>query len=440
MMRSNGNDNWLAYQAASVSTSDEKFRVAPALVVIASMTFNVALAFANGHVMNVPTALVIAAQASLTAAALGLALLAWKPQMEASVALLALFGLFAAFRGLLMAQPDPKLLSDVAIIPIFMMLGMAFDDRNLGRAVLVLHTIVFAVFLLEVLAPHAYSELLHIQEYYIKTRGNKIDQFYNTNSELFISATRPDSRLFSFVDWPRSSSIFLEPVSLGNYCSIIVAFACSCIRRLGWASVAYLMITTAAMLVGCDGRLGTATCVLIIVVCAIGPLLPPRSAVLYLPVTIVFVFALVIGAGLEPGSDDFPGRLAYTVDLLHSYGVAEYLGFSNEFLGKAMDAGVAYLITTQSLPGLLLLWTYIGWGTREDTPEQVRFTHALSLYLALSMMVSYSFLSIKTAALLWFIQGTLQSASAREETRRFANPNADEQKGMAPTERSLWAR
>jgi putative polymerase len=105
-----------------------------------------------------------------------------------------------------------------------------------------------------------------------------------------------------------------------------------------------------------------------------------------------------------------------------------------------MDAGVAYLITTQSLPGLLLLWAYIGWGTREDTPEQVRFTHALSLYLALSMMVSYSFLSIKTAALLWFIQGTLQSASAREETRRFANPNADEQKGMAPTERSLWAR
>jgi putative polymerase len=358
--------------------------------------------------------------------------------MEASLALLAVFALFAVFRGLLMAQPDPKLLSDVATIPIFMMLGMAFDDRNLGRTVLVLHTIVFAVFLIEVLTPHIYSDLLQIQEYYIKTRGNKIDQFYNTNSDLFISATRPDSRLFSFVDWPRSSSIFLEPVSLGNYCSIIVAFACSCFKRLGWVSTTYLLATTAAMLVGCDGRLGTATCVLIVIACVIAPLLPRRSAVLYLPATVAFVILLVIGAGLKPGSDDFPGRLAYTVDLLRSYGVAEYLGFSNELVGKAMDAGVAYLITTQSLPGLLLIWAYIGWSGREDTPEQIRFAHASSLYLALSMMVSYSFLSIKTGALLWFIHGALQSASAHQATPRFGNQ--DEKTLLAPTERSLWAR
>jgi putative polymerase len=437
-MQGVGKDNWFAYQAFEVPAEAASFRVAPALVLIASLSFNAGLAFVNGHVMGVPTALVIAAQASLTAAAFGLALLAWKPQMAPSLALLSVLGLFAVFRGLLMAQPDPKLLADVAIIPIFMMLGMASDDRNLGRTVLVLHTIVFIVFLLEVLAPHVYSDLLQIQDYYIKTRGNKLDQFYNTNSELFISATRPDERFFSFVDWPRSSSIFLEPVSLGNYCSIIVAFACSCFKRLGRASVAYLLITTAAMLVGCDGRLGTATCVLIVIVCTIAPLLPPRSAVLYLPVTVIFVFGLVIGAGLEPGTDDFPGRLAYTVDLLRSYGIPEYLGLSNELVGKAMDAGVAYLITTQSLPGLLLIWAYIGWGSREETSEQVRFTHGLSLYLALSMMVSYSFLSIKTGALLWFIQGALQSASARRATRRFGDQ--DERKILAPTERSLWAR
>jgi putative polymerase len=102
-----------------------------------------------------------------------------------------------------------------------------------------------------------------------------------------------------------------------------------------------------------------------------------------------------------------------------------------------MDAGVAYLITTQSLPGLLLIWAYIGWGGREDTPEQVRFTHGLSLYLALSMMVSYSFLSIKTGALLWFIQGALQSTSARWETGRFADQ--DERQILTAREKSLWA-
>jgi putative polymerase len=154
-------------------------------------------------------------------------------------------------------------------------------------------------------------------------------------------------------------------------------------------------------------------------------------------VTVAFVFALVIGAGLKSGTDDFPGRLAYTVELLQSYDVSEYLGLSNELIGKAMDAGVAYLITTQSLPGLLLIWAYIGWGGREDTPEQVRFTHGLSLYLALSMMVSYSFLSIKTGALLWFIQGALQSTSARWETGRFADQ--DERQILTAREKSLWA-
>lgn len=437
-MRPVGSDNLFAYPAAPPSADAAGFRVAPALVLIASMGFNAGLAFVNGHIMPVPTALVIVTEAAFVATAMGLALLAWRPQMAPSLALIAVLVLFAVFRGLLMVQPDPKLLRDVVLIPIFMMLGMSFDNRGLAPAVLALHTIVFAVLLLEMLAPQAYSDLLHIQDYYVQTRGNKLDEFYNTNSELFISATRPDARFFSFIDAPRMSSIFLEPVSLGNYCSIITAFVCACFRRLGRGSIAYLALTTAAMLVGCDGRLATATCALIIMVCAIATWLPPRSAVLYLPATLVFVFALVIGAGLKPGTDDFAGRLAYTVELLRSYDVPEFLGLSNDLIPKSMDSGAAYLITTQSLPGLLLLWAYICLTPREDTEEQVRFTHALSLYLSLSMMVSYSFLTIKTGALLWFIQGALQLAPGQSALRRFAD--RDERKVFASTEERSWAR
>lgn len=434
-MRSIGREELYAYTPVA-SPDTVSFRVLPALVLIASVSFNAGLAFVNGHIMPVPTALVIVTEAGLVSAAMGLALLAWRPQMAPSVALIAALGLFAVFRGLLMAQPDPKLLRDVILIPVFLMLGMSFDIRGLGRAVLALHTIVFAVFLLEALAPQAYSDLLHIQDYYIKTRGNKLDEFYNTNSELFISATRPNERFFSFVDAPRMSSLFLEPVSLGNYCSIVTVFLCACMRRLGLAASGYLALTTAAMLVGCDGRLATATCVLIVIACAMAPWLPPRSAVLYLPAAVLLVFALVIGADLQPGTDDFPGRLAYTVQLLSSYDVPEILGLSNELVSKAMDSGVAYLITTQSLPCLLLLWAYISLIPREDTKEQVRFTHGLSLYLALSMMVSYSFLTIKTGALLWFIQGALQVGS----TQRRPLTGSEGKNVLMPTEERSWAR
>jgi putative polymerase len=409
----------------------------PALVLIGCVGFNAGLAVINGHIMPLPPALVIAAEGMLVSAALGLAMLGWKPQMAPSLVLIAILALFAIFRGLLMAQPEPKFLRDVLLIPTFLMLGMSFDERGLARTILVLHTIVFLVFLLEAVAPHAYSDLLHIQDYYVNTRGNKLDEFYNTNSELFISATRPDERFFSFVDAPRLSSIFLEPVSLGNYCSIITAFVGACFRRLGWPAVGYLALTTLAMLVGCDGRLATATCVLLVMVAVVAPWLPPRSHVLYLPVSLAFVFALVIGADLKPGTDDFAGRLAHTVELLRNYDVAEMLGLSNEYLMKSMDSGVAYLIMTQSVLGLLLLWAYVAWGAREDTPEQVRFTHTLSLYLALSMMVSYSFLTIKTGAVLWFIQGALQGASARYASRKFVGHG--ERKSFAQEENS-WAR
>jgi len=437
-MRTPATDPRFAYQVAEVGPLGwAGFRLMPALVLIGCVVFNAGLAVVNGHIMALPPALVIAAEGMLVSAALGLAMLGWKPQMAPSLALIALLVLFATFRGLLMAQPEPKFLRDVLLIPTFIMLGMSFDERGLTRTILLLHTIVFLVFLLEAVAPRAYSDLLHIQDYYVNTRGNKLDEFYNTNSELFISATRPDERFFSFVDAPRLSSIFLEPVSLGNYCSIITAFICACFRRLGWPAVAYLGLTTLAMLVGCDGRLATATCVLIVVVAAVAPWLPPRSHVLYLPLTLAFVFALVIGADLRPGTDDFAGRLAHTVELLRNYDVAEMLGLSNEYLMKSMDSGVAYLIMTQSVLGLLLLWAYVAWGAREDTAEQVRFTHTLSLYLALSMMVSYSFLTIKTGAVLWFIQGTLQGASARYACRKFAGPK--ERKFLATKENS-WAR
>ncbi|WP_171946482.1 polysaccharide biosynthesis protein GumE [Hyphomicrobium sp. CS1GBMeth3] len=426
------------YPATSAPPDIVRFRLLPALVLIASTAFNAGLSLVNGHIMPVPTALVIGTEAALVSAAMGLAFLAWRPQMAPSLAIIAALALFAVFRGLLMVQPDPKLLRDVMLIPVFLMLGMAFDDRGLVRTIVALHTLVFAVLLIEALAPQMYSDLFRIQDYYITTRGNKLDEFYNTDSELFISATRPNERFFSFVDAPRLSSIFLEPVSLGNYCSIITAFVGACYRRLGFAASAYLAVTTLAMLVGCDGRLATATCVLLIIVCVIATWLPRQTAVLHLPLVLGFVFAVVIGTGLKPGNDDFPGRLAHTVALLRNYDIPEFLGLSNEYLGKAMDAGVAYLITTQSLLGLIMLWAYITLGTREDTDEQIRFTHALSLYLALSMMVSYSFLTIKTGALLWFIQGSLQSTPIRAISRRLSD--TEERKMLSPREESSWAR
>jgi putative polymerase len=390
-----------------------RFQLAPALVLIGSMVFNAGLAIVNGHIFPLSQPMIIAAEAIFVSAALLLVLMAWRPEMSPSLMLMVMLVVIAVARALWMVQPEPKYLRDVLLIPTFFMLGMTFDDRGLSRTVLVIHSIVFVVCLFEALAPQAFSDLFRIQDYYINTRGNSIDEFYNTNSELFISATRPDERFFSFVDWPRLSSIFLEPVSLGNYCTVVTCFICSSFRRMGRLATWYMALGTLFMLIGCDGRLATASCIIIVAVSIIAPRLPRMTPVLYIPGAVAFVIALVTIAGLKSGNDDFGGRLAHTVELLLQFDVPDLAGASNEYINQAMDSGVAYLILTQSLPGFILLWAYIGFGTKEDTAEQVRYTHALTLYLALSMMVSYSFLTIKTAALLWFVQGVLQSSPAR---------------------------
>nr|HML30044.1 polysaccharide biosynthesis protein GumE [Hyphomicrobium sp.] len=125
--------------------------------------------------------------------------------------------------------------------------------------------------------------------------------------------------------------------------------------------------------------------------------------------------------GLKSGEDDFAGRLAGTVELIHRFDLSDFLGLSNQLVDSTVDSGISYLIVTQSLAGLILLWTFIAWHVSEETTEQVRFTHALCIYLTLSMLVSYSLLTIKTAAILWFIQGTLQGGG---DTRREQNPQS----------------
>ncbi len=390
--------------------------IAPALILIASVTFNAGLAIVNANVLPLSSSIVMLVEGLLTCAALAVAIVRWRPGMAPMIAVMALVFLFGVVRTIATGEPQPKYIRDVMIIPVFLLLGMASSEKHLARTVLVLHTIVLIVLAIESLMPGLHSKLFNIQDYYINTRGTRADQFYNTNSDLFISATRPDARYLPFIAEPRMSSIFLEPVSLGNYCSIIIAFTCSCFRRLGWPATIYLGLTTLLLLFGCDGRLAVLASLIIAAAAFVTPYLPPYSAIIYLPLAAVLLFSAAGLLGLEAGTDDFAGRLTGTVELVHRFDLVDFLGLSNQYVDSTVDSGLAYLIVTQSLPGLILLWTFIAWHVSEKTTEQVRFTHALCLYLTLSMLVSFSLLTIKTAALLWFIQGALQSSDeARQD-------------------------
>jgi putative polymerase len=170
---------------------------------------------------------------------------------------------------------------------------------------------------------------------------------------------------------------------------------------------------TALLIIGCDGRLAAVACVIIFFASLFAARLPAYASMIIAPAALLAALAAVSLLDLRAGSDDFAGRIAHTVQLLRSYGLPEFMGVSDLYLSRAVDSGLAYLITTQSILGALLIWVTFVLATEERSRQEVVFKTAVALYIALSMLVSFSFLSIKTAALLWFVLGAMQPGQSR---------------------------
>ena len=117
----------------------------------------------------------------------------------------------------------------------------------------------------------------------------------------------------------------------------------------------------------------------------------------------------------NPEADDFPGRIAYSIHLLNQFNLDHWLGIhrSQDDLDSGIaffDSGIGYLVSTQSIIGLAVIWLFLACMGEEKTQEQIRYAHAILLYFALTLTVSYSMLTIKTAALAWFIYGVFQQS------------------------------
>jgi putative polymerase len=387
----------------------------PLIIIIWATVFNAVLAVINGHVVALSSAAVVAAEVAAVVLAHLLALSQFRPEMRVWYGLLMAFLVLFVLRSLVTGDPQAEYLRDVLLIPTFIVLGMTSHPKNLTPLVCVIHVVVLTVMVYEALDTPGYAKLFEVQKYYINTRGYDHEMFWNDQSDLFVSATRWQDRFFlPFLSLHRLSSIFLEPVSLGNYCVFITIYICARFSRLTVLERGFLGLGNVALLIGSDGRFAAISSVIIIVVSMLATKLPRRSALAYLPGVTLAAFAIAKLAGLHEGEDDLPGRIAYTVDLLSRYNLSEFIGISDKAaVHDAVDSGLAYVVITQSIFGLGVAWVSIIFGAREDRPEQVRYTHGLCIYLSLAMMVSSSIFSIKTAALLWFVQGSLQRRERR---------------------------
>ena len=304
---------------------------------------------------------------------------------------------------------SPKFIRGAIDIPVFVALGMVYARGNIVRLFFFIQCVVFFVLLVEVLFVDVYSWAFDIIKYYVNTRGYTDQDFWDQSSALFISASRPDERfLFSFLNIHRASSIFLEPVSLGNYSIVATVFTLAFWRDMSrWVRI-FFVATTLIILVGSDGRLAAVTCLVLVLGCFIFPLLPRYSNVLYLPAMLLLSGIIVAWFGLQDSGDDFSGRLVTSIDLLTSLDIKTLLGLDPEKLRLgAADSGISYFIITQSVFGLAAIWLFVCLVPRYHDRRSTIFVHCICIYIAFNLLVSYSLVSIKTAALMWFMYGYL---------------------------------
>jgi putative polymerase len=378
------------------------------LLVLAAVLFNAGLAVINAHIMPLSSGAVIAAEVMIVATAHAVIFANYRAQMLPWYVMIVVIIVFSLARGIAVGSFDPKFLRDALLIATFVLLGMTITPRRLTPLILTLHAIIVVGVLFEAFLPDAFSWLFDIRGYYIATRDFDASNFWNSSSDLFVSATRPGDRFFSFVDFHRLSSVLLEPVSLGNYVVVITAFVCANWAYLSRRVIVFLSLGSLIALIGCDGRFAAVSAGIIVFVTLLAPVLPRKAPLLYLPVVFLCAVTFVVAINPDATQDNFAGRLAYGVQLLDDYEPSDWLGLSNRMINSALDSGIAYAIATQSVVGLIAFWYFLVLSAKEQTSRQVLYLHSLCTYLALSMLVSYSLFSIKTAALLWFIHGAFQ--------------------------------
>lgn len=386
----------------------------PGLLIWGALLFNWLLAFINARGIGISQAYVVVCESLLLTVALLYMLRRGVLREQMLIfCVYALCLVFTLVRFALAQDIEVKPLRDLAIIFVFLSLG--FSARQEPYRLVFYASIVVAVIgALEILQPKFYSTLFNIKSYYINSRGYSESQFWNTESDLFVSGTRPGSRFFlAFTNWPRASSIFLEPVSLGNFIivSLMVLLAgwqrLSPRIRLAWA------ITLGLLLMFSDSRFAFMCSLLLVALTALLRRTPQQLSFLLFALMVAGGAVLVWLTGTRVASDDFIGRIYFSVHALQSLDLPMLLGMKFKLASNYMDSGLVYFIVSQSLLAVVLLPLLYSIGVIVTSPQAKLYKQYVLIVLALNLLISNSLFSIKVAALLWFCLGALGRASMR---------------------------
>jgi putative polymerase len=388
------------------------------MVVLGAVLLNFALCFVDTNLFRIGNGAVILCEILLIAIAFGLI---WYRGTALYTFLLVLSAYFFSVM-LVRSDFDPKIVRDFLIPFVFFFLGNYLGSlRSCDRLVTVVIVLALGAALFEWLALNTYLHYFDVFRYYV-ARGTEVDLQNDAASGLlirgsdnvaglFVNGTRFGERtLLPFLGSHRVSGIFLEPVSVGNFGAIVFAWVLLRDRRRIGALIAKSLVI-ATILVLADARFGFYFCIFTLLIYLGAPII--RPSILFLAPFLVMI-GLVVYAGTlgqEMLSSQLAGRLIHTGDSLLQLEPSQIFGLrisDNATLGTAADSGYGYVLTKLGLVGLALIWGLFVYTPVLDR-DAWRFKNFIAFYAVSLLSISASLFTIKTAALLWFLCGTLNN-------------------------------
>jgi len=374
------------------------------------LAYNAILAFINAHIFAVNVSMVVVFEISVLGAGL---LVWWKRGIKTTdrnvLYFVASFLVISLVIGMLNQRVYLDAFRNILIVGVYIGLGKSANVATIKAAFLACTLLVLGVLILELSDVSSYAAFLKPANYYINTRGFK--ELSYDDSGIFKNALGFEGRFsYGIFTGPRTSSIFLEQVSLANYAAALCILLLSLWPQIG-LKVKLLHILTILLVVLSNN---TRTTSILLVLSVFGyylyPRIPRYSNVLLAPIIIalgIFIYTLYPYAR----GDDFIGRTSFTGYVLTHMGMPEYFGTSIDNLKMLADNGYPYLIYSSTIFGMVLFWLFVSLVIPQITPAQKRCANSLALYMFINLLVSgTATFSIKVGAPLWLLVGFMATA------------------------------
>jgi len=388
-------------------------------ILLSALTYQALLCAIHTNLHNISMTDVALAEAVIYLACI--VILARRVQLE----LLVIGSLTAAYLllwAILRNQLDPKGFRDVMIPILFYGLGrqlgsVPYADRLLKWLIaLVLVFGFFELFLLD-----WFSRIFNIFSYYVSQGGLAAGSNWAKDSVLGLNGIRPEgigrTILPSLLGNHRISSIFLEPVSLGNFAVIVAAWGLVKSREQ-IKEAAFFVLAAAVMIALSDSRYGMITVALLALLRCL-PLEKHHAWMMLLPaVCVALLVFLATYFGTQYG-DNIVGRLYVSGRTLQSLDLPMIFGLDG-FNTNYGDMGYPSLLTRLGLLLCLFLWAAF-WMINMQDPRGARLRASVTVYISLILCVSgTSLFALKTAGILWFLIGCMASRQSDEKENRHA--------------------